>query len=252
MIFSGHSIAGKNGLNSLLDGFLDILFPPGCGACGQSLEPGDKGQLCGECLSQVKFMSSPSCCCCGADLRTEAGVEDRFCLSCLQKQPVFNSARSLAHYQSPVSDLLHRLKFNSDTAAAFSLAWLAKRREDQRRFTGYDLIIPVPLHRTRLQERGLNQSLILAKLIFTDDINKIEPSLLIRTKNTQAQTGLSGSERRKNLRGAFSVTSATDIKNKRICLVDDVFTTGTTVVECTRALKKAGAAEVAVWTLARA
>ena len=110
-------------------------------------------------------------------------------------------------------------------------------------------IVPVPLHVDKLRSRGFNQSLLLAKALFPEEKKKIG-HYLCRSRATIPQTGLNGDERRKNVVGAFAVPEPQKIEGKKICLVDDVFTTGTTVNECAKTLKKAGAAEVEVATLA--
>jgi len=113
------------------------------------------------------------------------------------------------------------------------------------------VIIPVPLHRRRLRERGFNQSLLLARVLASDLGNRLDYLSLIRNRYTQAQTGLKKKERRKNVKDAFSIIHPDAIKDKKILLVDDVFTTGHTVNECARSLKKSGAATVICLTLAR-
>lgn len=112
-------------------------------------------------------------------------------------------------------------------------------------------IVPVPLHRQRLRRRGLNQAAILAAHFFADRRKDILFDGLVRVRNTLPQAGLDGVARRKNLRGAFQVTKAQQIDGAVVCLVDDVFTTGTTAGECSRALCAAGAETVKVLTLAR-
>lgn len=112
------------------------------------------------------------------------------------------------------------------------------------------MIVPVPLHPSRLQERGFNQALLLAWAFFPKD-QRVISNLLIRSRSTAPQTGFSGAARRTNLKNAFTVVKPYRLTGKKVLLVDDVFTTGTTVNECARVLKKAGAAEVMVLTLAR-
>lgn len=114
-----------------------------------------------------------------------------------------------------------------------------------------DLIVPVPLHPQRLKERGLNQSVALARLFFPGSLRHLHPDVLVRKRNTPAQTSLNGLARRKNLRGAFAVAENALVQGRTVCLVDDVYTTGTTVSECSRTLLQAGAREVVVLTLAR-
>lgn len=234
-------------LRKLADGVLDLLFPPRCQACHVDLPRQFGGVICRDCLDRVSFLASPLCSCCGQPLPPEAGIADRFCGECLLDRPAFDSARSLARYEPPVSTLLHRLKFHGDTAAAGALAELGKPVD-----SACDLILPVPLHFSRIRTRGLNQSLILAYRFFPAKRDKIVVDLLIRQKKTIAQTGLNGRQRRNNLKGAFAVTRPEEVRSRRISLVDDVYTTGTTLAECAKTLKKAGAASVHAWTVARA
>jgi ComF family protein len=115
-----------------------------------------------------------------------------------------------------------------------------------------DLIIPVPLHSKRLRWRGFNQSVLLARQVSRVYGVSMDPFVLLRTKETPPQTQLSEDERRKNMRGAFAVNSDRSVDGKRILLIDDVYTSGATVNECSRTLRRAGAKEVYVLTLAHA
>jgi ComF family protein len=114
-----------------------------------------------------------------------------------------------------------------------------------------DYIIPVPLHPRRLRQRGFNQSLLLARAIFAQRADCILPHLLQRNRWTGSQTGRSGKDRRKNLTGAISLAQAGSVQDATLLVIDDVFTTGTTVNECAKVLKKAGAGQVEVLTLVR-
>jgi ComF family protein len=114
-----------------------------------------------------------------------------------------------------------------------------------------DLIVPVPLHKKRLRQRGFNQALELARLFFPLEKARIRPTILMRTRWTTPQAGLGGRERRRNLAGAFQVGDGEKILAKKILLVDDVFTTGSTVNECAKVLRQSGAADIQVLTLAR-
>ena len=114
-----------------------------------------------------------------------------------------------------------------------------------------DIIMPVPLHPERLRLRGFNQSLVLARIFYKEQNKKIDCHNLVRIRNTRAQIKLKGDERRKNLNNAFSLIRPEQVREKKIVIIDDVFTTGTTVEECSRILRQAGAAEVQVLTLAR-
>jgi ComF family protein len=228
-------------------GILDLLFPPRCHACHAGLPAHRQPQLCSGCREQVIFLSAPLCVCCGRQLQELPGPADRLCGDCLHSRPPFDSARSLVLYGPPVSTLLHRLKFQGDAATARVLAGLG-----QPETVACDLIIPVPLHPSRLRARGLNQSLVLARRFFPAERDKIVLNLLSRQKKTIAQTGLDGRQRRRNLKGAFSVTRPAAVQGRSILVIDDVFTTGTTLAECAQTLKAAGASRVVAWTVARA
>ncbi len=238
------------GRKTFTKAILDLLYPPRCHACGDTVQAVAELMLCQACLAELTFIRSPLCPCCGKELAL-SGNEDHFCAACLKKTPDFDRARSFVHYKPPARTLLHRLKFNGDTGAAATLVKAIVPGDKMKSKREYDLIIPVPLHPSRLKSRGLNQSLILARLLFPEELEKIVPTALVRLKNTLAQTGLDGAARRKNLKGAFATDPSVEARNKKIVLVDDVYTTGTTVTECARTLKRAGAAVVDIVTIAR-
>lgn len=172
------------------------------------------------------------------------------CARCLHRAPPFAIARSLVRYGPVVQQLIHKLKYNADTSVVTGLIEVVSSC-DLSLFDDCDLILPVPLHRKRLQKRRLNQAVIMARILFSDRLELLRVDGLVRTVNTNAQTRLSGEERRQNLRDAFSVKCRKNIENKIVCLVDDVFTTGTTVSECSKILLHEGAREVRVLTFAR-
>lgn len=231
---------------------LDLLYPPRCHACGKSVVMGSELMICRECLAELTFLRAPLCPGCGKEMSPDAGELNRFCGACLKNKPDFDSARSFVHYKSAARTLLHRLKFSGDTGAGAALVQALVSKGEMVGRRNYDLIIPVPLHPSRLRKRGLNQSLILARLLFPGERGKIKPTALVRVKNTIAQTGLDGVARRKNLREAFAVPPSISVQARAVILVDDVYTTGTTVGECARSLKRCGAAVVDVLTIARA
>lgn len=162
----------------------------------------------------------------------------------------FDLARSAVVFVDPVRLLIHQLKYRFDTTVSAALL-CAVRDFDFSLYDDCDLWGPVPLHGRRIQQRGINQSLWLTRLLFPEKKDKLVPDLLTRVRHTLPQAGLGGDARRQNLAGAFAVTRGKNVHNRRICLVDDVFTTGTTVAECARVLKKEGASSVKVFTLAR-
>jgi ComF family protein len=228
---------------------LDILFPPACTGCGMRLKPECRQNFCDRCIPEIRYIRLPFCRVCGLEVHGEEG-KTPLCGKCLRDPPAFSTARSLVRYEPMIQQLVHRLKFGRDTSVINGFSDLAKNF-DLSDFSGVDCIVPVPLHIRRLRQRGLNQAVLLARLFFPDRHELIRTDLLIRTRHTVPQTELGGDDRRENLKAAFQVRNKCDLNDIVVCLVDDVFTTGTTVEECSRVLLKAGAREVRVVTLAR-
>ncbi len=226
----------------------DLLFPLSCTICSLATSaPGSA--LCADCLEDVRLISSPLCTVCGLGMRNST-VGDHLCGSCLRKRPPFHSARAVAHYQEPVSTLLHNLKYQGDMSVLPALQAVVDLLPGMS-IGEDDRIIPVPLHVRRLRARGFNQAKLLAELFFPENKNQILLDCLERSKHTEPQTKLDGVARRKNLRSAFAVHEAEQIKERTVFLVDDVLTTGTTVAECSKVLLAAGAGSVKVLTVAR-
>ena len=233
-------------------GCAELIFPVRCYFCGIGLAR--QGQVvCADCLAGIHYLQSPLCSCCGRELPDSSGG-DHLCGVCLRQPPVYAWARAVVRYEAPVSHLLHRLKYTADTRTLPVLAKIMEPlveivRHDFRGET--DRVVPVPLFSARLKSRGLNQSLLLAELFFPQAGKALLVDALIRTRNTPPQTTLDGLARRRNLRAAFAVGNPAAIQGRRIFLVDDILTTGTTVTECGKALMAAGAAEIRVVTMAR-
>ena len=228
----------------------DILFPPRCTVCGGKLFAAAEKKICGECSSDILYLRQPVCKICGMEL---SGERDRnhLCGGCLTNPPPYLLARSVIRYSESVQKLLFGLKYGGDTTVLQGIAEILFPF-DLVDFAQCDYVIPVPLHPKKLRQRGLNQSLLLAKLIFGKKIIPVlKTNLLVRIRNTVPQTELDGTERRKNLKDAFGMGKKVDINGSIICLVDDVYTTGTTVSECSTVLSNNGAKEVRVLTLTR-
>ncbi len=229
---------------------MDVLFPPRCTVCGGKLFEAEEKKICCDCISDIIYLRQPVCRVCGMEL---SGDRDRnyLCGDCLGKPPPYLLARSVIRYSESVQKLLFGLKYGGDTCVLPGITQILSLF-DLADFAQCDYVIPVPLHYKKLRQRGLNQSILLAKIMFGKEVGPaLKTNLLIRIKDTVSQTKLDGIERRKNLRNAFSMAERVDIKGRAICLVDDVFTTGTTVSECSAVLCDNGAREVRVFTLAR-
>jgi ComF family protein len=225
----------------------DILFPPCCAACRARLSAPVGDRLCHDCLESIRLIELPVCTVCGRPFHSSQGT-GHICGQCIKNPPSFDTARSIFQYQGSVRTLIHRIKYNDDGHALRSLSSLAMEYMLPDHLKP-DMVIPVPLHSKRLRKRGFNQSLRLARIIFPHI--PLGMDILTRTLNTKPQTELSMKERPGNVRNAFKATSPLPEGVETILLLDDVYTTGATVRACAKALKKAGAKEVHVFTVAR-
>ena len=239
----------RKSINRVLRDIKDLCFPPYCICCEDSL-PGSELLLCEKCLTGLYFTEKPLCFRCGKVFGGREG-ENHLCSSCMKAALYYNRARSLFIYDDRVAGLVHSLKYNCNTSGLETFRKLRRKSSSLKDLPCADFIFPVPLHIKRLRQRGYNQALLLARSFFYKEKNKIKNDILVRCRNTPPQTGLNGVERRKNLRNAFCVRDQKTVSGKNILLVDDVFTTGTTINECARVLIKAGAGNVDVLTLAR-
>lgn len=228
-------------LKNLIGSVADAFFVSRCAVCGK-LGP---EAVCRDCLESLELIVPPMCCSCGIPFFSGEKIERR-CGSCLKEQPYFDRARALFVYDERSSLPIKRLKYSDRTEMVKPLGralveWgipLLGVVQD------YDLVMPVPLHRIRLMSRGLNQSALLTAEISRQTGLPAGYSLLLRIRNTPSQTKLSPSERKKNVRGAFGLGSgAESMAGKNILLIDDVMTTGSTLNECARVLKKKGGAK---------
>lgn len=230
---------------------LDILFPKGCLACGGRLQGGQEISYCVLCLQDVRLIHEPFCTICGKPFDNAAG-NSHHCSYCLKNRWHFKQARAVVRYHAPIAEAVKTFKYNGMMHGLATFAALAQQYFRHHPQPQPDIIIPVPLHPRRLRKRGFNQALVLGRKLFPQYKDRIDPQVLERHIGTRPQTGLSGHERRRNVRNAFRVRIPEKIKNRKILLVDDVFTTGATVDECARVLMKSQAAEVVVFTFARA
>jgi len=156
----------------------------------------------------------------------------------------------LADYAPPLDRLIQQLKFNQKLHLARLLGTLMARDIRQQALTLPDLLLPVPLHKQRLQQRGYNQALEIARILARALNVKLDLHCCVRHKATREQTGLPAQQRKTNLQGAFQVRR--DVQGKHIAIVDDVMTTGSTVTELSKALLQQGAKRIDVWVCARA
>jgi ComF family protein len=234
-------------LKSALQALLDFFLPGFCLFCQAPLTPGSESLACLQCLGEITGIPQPFCSCCGAPFRGAVGLE-HLCQGCLTDPPPFSRARAAAFYDGRVLEAIHRLKYQRQLIYAKFLGQLLAASEAAALVAAADLLVPVPLHSWRLRARGFNQAILLAQTF--PDIS-LGREVLVRQRPTLPQVKLSPLERQTNVKGAFMVPDPAVIKDKAVLLVDDVYTTGATVKECARALRRAGVGKVEVITVAR-
>ncbi len=230
---------------------LNILMPARCLNCGAFVE--DVNTLCMECWNNIEFIGNPCCSICSFPFEYDMG-EGAICAACAAKEPKYTRAVSVFRYNRDSRKLVTRFKYSDKIGAAMTFAgWM--ERAGRSMLADSDIITPVPLHRMRLLTRHYNQAALLANNIGRISGIRVMPDLLLRVKNNIPQAALSQKERLKNVRGAFTLNKRVAEKDllagKNIMLVDDVMTTGATIEECSRVLKKAKASKVYVLTLSR-
>jgi ComF family protein len=232
---------------------LDAVFPADCEACGAPLPLGDRPGLCASCRDTMRPPPEPLCVRCGVPFATSDASTT--CAGCLRHPPAFATARAAALYLSadgglnPLAAAVRALKYRQRRNLAPALGDLLAERYP---FGPRALLVPVPLHRSRLRARGFNQALLLARVLGRRRGLRLAPRLLVRTRATEVQVGLVATERRRNLRAAFAVRRPVSLAGRSIVLVDDVLTTGATAHACAAVLRAAGAPRIDVYTLGRA
>lgn len=228
------------------------MFPPRCLTCSRLLE--DNQGLCQQCLDGIETIEYPYCDTCGKPLEPPgsfAGVDKPVCFDCRDTRFFFEYARSIGKYKGVLRECIHLLKYKGKKIILKSLDKLIGNN-----IYGFiplekiSFIIPVPVHKKRLHERGFNQAELIARLIGDRYKISVFSNLLNKSVNTSPQVTLSREERSKNVRGVFAVTDCSCVRMGTILLIDDVYTTGATVNECARVLRRAKAKEVYVLTLA--
>jgi ComF family protein len=229
-----------------------LIFPTFCKLCTTLLDGKEEKVVCNSCLKKLTPSYSSCCVCCGRFFSSP--VEPHICKKCLEQKPPYSLHRSCGFYNGELKDILLLFKYKGFRSLGEALILFAINVMGEKHFLWQDLdvIIPVPLHPSRQRQRGFNQSEILAhELARLKKIN-IESRILIKIKNRPPQTSLDAKTRKRNLIGAFQVKNRSAIKGRTVLLVDDIFTTGATLAECSKTLLKAGAKSVSALTLAQA
>ena len=228
---------------------LSLFYPPHCAACG--VNTGSGVHLCEVCAATVTRIESPFCRVCSQPFY--GAITGEFtCSNCADRRFHFDCAVTRFMSRDVVREFIHRFKYEREFYLRHPLAdWAAEALEDARLGApAFDFLVPVPLHAARQREREFNQAEAIAKLLAKRNGVPVYEALQ-RVRYTTTQTRLDRSERMENLRGAFRVRHPARVLRRHILLVDDIFTTGSTVDECARVLRKAGAASVRAITVAR-
>ena len=251
-------VSGASGVAAAL---FATLFPSDCEICHQPLLNISRLPVCDDCLSAMRPIAGGLCSVCGERLSGPYALAvapgELLCGLCRRSQPPFIKATAYGSYDGGLRELIHLLKYDQIRPAANVLGRMLAEAIEDLPLAEPDswLVVPVPLYTRKLRQRGFNQAEMIAraalKLVGERERFQLAAEVLVRRRETQSQIGLSRHQRRENMRGAFSVSRPEEFAGREILLVDDVFTTGTTVSECARVLRRAGASKVYVATVAR-
>ena len=236
----------------LLRETLLLVYPPMCAGCSRAFYSERSEPFCRDCFIALDLISEPYCPLCGIPFSSEK-TTNHLCGDCLGSVHRFDRARATGFYQGLIREVIHRFKYGAKTFLVRPLArMLIGPGNELTRMHRIDTIVPVPLHCKRLRQRGFNQASLLARRLGSLLKIPVDYSSLKRTRWTDPQIGLNRNQRAANVKNAFSLKAREKIKGKGILLLDDVLTTGETVNQCVRVLKKdGGAREVVVLTVAR-
>jgi ComF family protein len=253
--------------SSFAESLFATLFPSDCRICSTPLINISRLPVCEACLSDVHPIGGAICSVCGERLLTPhlagagqsaSGRDEPRCGLCRRLEPQFVKAVAYGSYDGGLRELIHLLKYEQVRPAAGVLGRMLASAIAELEFAPAQYPVPVisvPLHKRKLHQRGFNQSDLIVrsalKIAGGDGRLALCPGVLERRRETRSQIGLTRHQRRENIRGAFAVVKPEQIAGREVLLVDDVFTTGTTVSECARVLKRAGASKIYVATVAR-
>ena len=215
----------------MLDKLLDIIYPPVCGGCGKI----NKNSICNKC--KIKLESQAAF---GIDNYEQ------------ETNKYFDEHLYIFMYSGIIRNILLNYKFNDESYIYKTLTnFLIKNEKIVENIKRYDIIMPVPLSKNRKKERGYNQSELIARELCSIANIKLDNKTLKKQKNTTAQSTLNKENREKNIEGAYTIKRCDHLEGKKVLIIDDIFTTGSTVNECSKLIKKAGTKKIGILTIAK-
>lgn len=233
---------------NLLQKIINFFYPNYCANCGKLLKEQAPNCFCSECWQKIKIIKGETCRKCGKPVITSDGI----CNECRKiKKFYYDKIKVIGIYEDILKEAIHLYKYNGRWKLGFDFLNLIVDYIDSQYIIQNDIIIPVPLTKEKLYKRGFSQTLLIAKEIGKYYNLPVYSNILIKYKETPAQSTLPREKRLKNLEGSFKVAQKEKIQNKNILLFDDVYTTGATVRECSKILKENGAKGINVLTIAR-
>lgn len=236
-------IAIGQGIRWLGQAALDFALPARCAGCGTIADLPD--QFCGDCWQQIEWLGEGGCECCGLPLEA---TDVETCGRCLAKPPLVARSRAAMAYGDIARSLVLRLKYSRKVALA---ATMARYMRPLVAATPDTIVVPVPLHRTRLWWRGFNQSGLIAAELARHSGLSHQPSLIWRVRRTRSLKSMNARQRATEVKSAFQIDPSRDVSGRHFLLVDDVLTTGSTSEACAKALLRAGAGRVDLICFAR-
>ena len=223
--------------------FLRLLFPESCPICKGPATEHRTSPICPACWKEISTYNGPSCKRCGKPMVSDVSI---ICGECIEDAPAFEWARSFGLYEGVLKDAINHFKYYGKKRLAKPISDFLLKID----LPAVDAIVPVPMHHSKLKQREFNQSALLARELALKNKLPMPLNCLVKVRDTIPQVELGAKERAKNIKGAFKVRDRALVHGMRIALVDDVYTTGATVRECAKVLKRAGAKEVYVVTVA--
>lgn len=227
----------------MIDKILDLIYPEKCPFCGTLVSREEEG-ICEACKSKLPYIGEPRCMMCGKPISSET---EEFCYDCKKTRHIFDGGRNLWIHKESVRQAVYSFKYHDRKCYGKIFGReMAKKMSTYLNTIGAEALVPIPLHKKRYRDRGYNQAQVLASEIGRQ-INLPVEDILIRTKETNPQKMLSDIQRRKNIEGAFALKG--ECTYRTVVLVDDIYTTGSTLDEAAKVLKKAGASKVFFLTI---